>query len=189
GLSAGTGTFSGVSGYGVTVTSGVSVGQGVYASFFVGSGAGLSNLPSGATAWTVSGSAIYPSTISYSVGIGTAAPIGFFTVGNSSGMVVNANGHIETFGYTPTVSSCGSSPAGSVVGNDNNGTITIGGGVTTSCTLAFSTAWTNTPACDFTTNSTSAFASITSASPSSVTVGLSATISGGTVYYQCRGYR
>ncbi|MHB2027181.1 MAG: hypothetical protein ACYCPQ_11220, partial [Elusimicrobiota bacterium] len=44
GLSAGTGTFSGVSGYGVTVTSGVSVGQGVYASFFVGSGAGLSGV-------------------------------------------------------------------------------------------------------------------------------------------------
>ncbi|OGB90407.1 hypothetical protein A2625_00970 [candidate division WOR-1 bacterium RIFCSPHIGHO2_01_FULL_53_15] len=41
---------------------------------FVGSGAGLTNLPGGAGAWTLSGSNLYPTQTIYKVGIGTTDP-------------------------------------------------------------------------------------------------------------------
>lgn len=102
---------------------------------------------------------------------------------------VLGNGHLETTGTTPSVASCGSIPNGSVVGNDNTGIITVGGGVVTACTLNFAFNWTNTPSCNVTDSSASVGAAVTSASISSITVGLSATLGGGTIYYNCRGYR
>lgn len=57
----------------------------------------------------------------------------------------SAGRHVST-GSTPVISACGTSP--SVIGNDEAGQITIGsGGIATSCTLTFASAWTTAPIC------------------------------------------
>ena len=43
-------------------------------------------------------------------------------------------------GGTPVISACGAVPNGSVVGNDTAGTVTVGGGVPTACTVTYNTA-------------------------------------------------
>lgn len=55
-----------------------------------------------------------------------------------------ANGILSTSSTRPTISSCGSSP--SVVGDNFAGTVTVGS-VATSCTVTFAPAFTNTPSC------------------------------------------
>lgn len=62
---------------------------------------------------------------------------------NATVFNVNAAGHIVTGGATPTVSSCGTSP--SIVGNDTSGTVTVGSGVVTACTITFAATRANTP--------------------------------------------
>lgn len=53
---------------------------------------------------------------------------------------------VLTGGTAPTMGACGTSP--SVVGNDNSMLVTIGGGgVATSCAVAFSQSYANAPAC------------------------------------------
>lgn len=46
-------------------------------------------------------------------------------------------GEISATGTAPTISSCGSTPDGSVVGNDTTGRVTVGGGAPTSCTITY----------------------------------------------------
>lgn len=61
-------------------------------------------------------------------------------------LVVTAVGHILFGSSPPSVGSCGTSP--SVAGNDTAGRITVGtGGVATSCTLTFESAFGTKPAC------------------------------------------
>jgi hypothetical protein len=74
----------------------------------------------------------------------TTAPL--ITVASSTGsnlFTVNNNGHIVTGGTAPTVSTCGTSP--SVSGNDTAGTVTVGSGVVTACTLTFYKVRASTP--------------------------------------------
>lgn len=59
-------------------------------------------------------------------GIGTSLPSEIFAINGSIAYQKNA----------PTISSCGTAPTGSVVGNDAQGTITVGG-TATACTLTF----------------------------------------------------
>lgn len=82
---------------------------------------------------------------------------------------------------TPT--SCGTSP--SVSGTDMAGTITVGTGVVTACTLPFSSTLAVAPKCQVTSNSLTVTASITSISTSSLVIGLSATLPGGLITYFC----
>ena len=65
------------------------------------------------------------------------------TTGNTV-LGVDNLGHIRTGGYTPAVSTCGTTP--SIVGNDIAGSVTVGSGVSVlSCTITFSAPFTNTP--------------------------------------------
>lgn len=82
---------------------------------------------------------------------------------------------------TPT--SCGTSP--SVTGTDMAGTITLGSGVVTACTLPFSATLSAAPKCVVTSNSLTVSASITSISTSALVIGLSATLPGGLITYFC----
>jgi hypothetical protein len=94
--------------------------------------------------------------------------------------------HYNNKGSTaPWVTSCGTGPG--VTGYDSAGTITVGSGVTTACTLNFATAWGNAPTCVITTNSTAVTSDITSVTTSALALGFSATLGGGTVYYHCIG--
>lgn len=107
---------------------------------------------------------------------------------NVASITVNqftAYGHMITTGTAPGISSCGATPSGSVVGDDNQGIVTIGGGIVTSCVLTFNQTWGITPVCNVTDNSTSVNPSVTSQSATAITIGLSATLGGGIVNYRC----
>lgn len=71
---------------------------------------------------------------------------GTWYVASSTGtavFTVKADGSLVTGGDTPTLSSCGTSP--SVSGNNNAGTVTMGTGVITACTVTFSVAKSSSP--------------------------------------------
>jgi hypothetical protein len=104
---------------------------------------------------------------------------------SSNTLITSPAGHRVTIGNAPTVSSCGTSPSGSVVGDDNQGIITVGGGVVTACTLTFASSWGVTPVCTISDNSTAITGDISSLSATGMTTSFSASFGGGLVYYQC----
>ncbi len=104
--------------------------------------------------------------------------------GSSTGatlMSVDGAGHIALGGVVPSVSSCGSSP--SVSGNDTVGTITVGSGVVTACTLTFAVARSATPRVVGCTANSALACGATAKSNSAVTFGFSATLGSGTFDY------
>lgn len=70
------------------------------------------------------------------IGIGTSSPLATTTI----------SGHLQMGGKKPTVSACGTGTP-TVVGNDNAGKVTTGGGAFSSCTVTFDAPFTNPPAC------------------------------------------
>jgi hypothetical protein len=126
GLTAATGTFTATgSTYSVTVSSGINmIGAAVFnaptstmvAASFIGSGAGLTNLPGGAGSWTLSAPNLYE--LPYSVGIGSVPAAGVsFAVGASS-MTILQNGNVGI----------GTSSPGAALEVDGNGTLLLGSG-------------------------------------------------------------
>jgi hypothetical protein len=103
-------------------------------------------------------------------------------------VAVSTNNHIVTSGSTPTMGTCGSSP--SVIGDDNHGIITVGGGVVTACTMNFSQTWGSAcnVICNESDNSTAVTGDISALSPTAITFSFSATLGGGLIYYQCSGF-
>lgn len=102
-------------------------------------------------------------------------------------VAVSTSGHfITNGGVAPTISSCGSTPNGSVVGDDNEGTITIGGTAPTACTLSFSKTWGSVPTCTITDNSTTISDDISSISATQMVLGFGVGgLAGGSVWYRC----
>lgn len=99
-------------------------------------------------------------------------------------------GPIISSGTAPTVSSCGSTPNGSVSGTNTAGVITIGGGVTTACTLNFALGgFPQPPVCVVSDNSTTITASNGTITATSATFNTSAGLGGGLLYYICIGTR
>lgn len=134
------------------------------------------------------------------VGVGTSTPWGMlsvvsstdpvFVVATSSGASIagyDGDGHRFTSGPTPGISSCGTG-TGTVVGDDQSGTITTATAAT-ACTLTFSKAYKNTPTCRVTDNSTIGFADVSSISTTAVTFGISSALTGGLLYYDCTYHR
>jgi hypothetical protein len=121
-----------------------------------------------------------PSTTSYEASFSTATSIYH--------VAISTNGHILVQGSVPSISSCGSTPNGSVVGNDIAGIITIGGGISiTSCILTFITPYeTNAPNCFVNDNANILFVDATTTA-SSLTIRTTANFSGDTVSYFCVG--
>lgn len=113
------------------------------------------------------------------VGLGTTTP----------GAKLDIAGQFRTSGTVATIGTCGTAP--SISGTNQAGTFTVGGGVTTACTISFSVTLANAPnACDISpANSTAAATGTTGAYVSSITTsafvvtGLSLT--GAAYYYQC----
>ena len=103
-------------------------------------------------------------------------------------VAVSTNSHILSNGPTPVITSCGTgSPAD--VGDDHAGTITVGGGSVTACTLTFVVPYGSGCTVVCTTSD-----SITTATPdvvatnTGITFGFSASIGGGNINYICEGY-
>lgn len=103
--------------------------------------------------------------------------------------------HFTFSGSSPTVTSCGSTPNGSIIGgSDEAGQIQIGGGAVVSCTLLFGNPWKNLPAnptCVMSDNSTTVSPSFDSANSNNtqLTIKLSGILGGGVVNYHCFGVR
>lgn len=102
---------------------------------------------------------------------------------NASVFSVNGGGHIVTGGSTPTVSSCGTGP--SVSGNDTAGTVTVGSGVVTACTITFAAPRANTPRVVgvVTGGGVNIAGGYSSKSTTAVTFSFATTIGGGTFDY------
>jgi hypothetical protein len=107
----------------------------------------------GGAAWTGGGSTPLWSTALYGSG-DYGAILDGFTGGllvNTGGVAIAAGGlsvvgHVEVTGADPTLSACGTSPT--IIGNDTAGTVTMGTGGPSSCTVTFASAYaTNAPAC------------------------------------------
>jgi hypothetical protein len=88
------------------------------------------------------------------VGFGSAATATIGTSGADVPLLNAANtfsslqsfaGHVASAGSTPTLSSCGTSPA--IVGDDKDGQVAMGTGSPTGCTITFATAYTSAPLC------------------------------------------
>jgi len=93
-------------------------------------------------------------------------------------------GHYKASGTSPALSSCGTSP--SITGADSAGKITIGTGVTTSCTVTFATTFAQTPACVVSgDNSAVGYAATTSTTV--LTITSSADMAGDVISYICFG--
>lgn len=98
---------------------------------------------------------------------------------------VDSAGHNWTGGLTPTLTSCGGgTPA--VTGDDNSGTITLGTGLTSACTLTFKSTWAQTPTCSASADAAGAAGEVTAISTTAVTFGVTVGNAGGKVYYTCR---
>jgi hypothetical protein len=95
------------------------------------------------------------------------------------------NNHLLFSGSAPTSSVCGTSPSLGTGSVDNAGTVNVGSGVVTACTLTFATAFTNAPACTISDNSATVTGDITSVSTTVVVFGLSATLGSGKIFYHC----
>lgn len=119
-------------------------------------------------------------TLSGPIQISTAMGTGYM-------VAISSFGHFNVFPTSPTISSCGTTPNGRVTGSDIAGTITVGGGAVTACTLTFVNAWRNTPVCVVTDNSASISVGLTSVSTTAFTVGTSLSLGGGNIYYHCFG--
>lgn len=121
-------------------------------------------------------------------GIATSTIISEGMTSTSSTITFDQYGHIITHGSTPgTPSGCGTSPT--ISGNDNNGTITLGTGLSvTACTMAFAHAFPtgSSVTCSVTSNSGLSSANLTSVSTTGFTAGLSLSLGGGKLYYQCQ---
>lgn len=113
-----------------------------------------------------------------------------FVVATTTGKAIGGydnDGHVFTSGPAPVISSCGTG-SGTVVGDDQSGTITTATAAT-ACTATFSKAYRGTPVCTVTDNSLVGFADISSISTTAVTFGISSALTGGLLYYQCAYHR
>ena len=87
------------------------------------------------------------------------------------------------FAAAPVISSCGSTPDGSLnaTASDSGGTITIGGGAVVSCTLTFSATYDPKMRCFV----ASALGVVIPVTTTTTTMTLAATLTGGVVDYVC----
>ena len=95
------------------------------------------------------------------------------------------NNHLLFTGSAPAPSTCGSSPSMGTGSVDNAGTVVVGSGSVTACTLTFATSFTNAPSCVADTDTALAFAYVSAVSGSAVTFTLAASVGSGHIYYHC----
>lgn len=102
-----------------------------------------------------------------------------------SGSSLTVNGKFGGSGTAPTLSACGTTP--SIAGSDIGGKVTIGSGVTTSCTVTFSAAWANAPACTIAGDNTAVTYAATTVT-TALTITSSADMASDVISYICVGY-
>lgn len=124
-----------------------------------------------------------------SVGIGTASPGAALEVKGS--VTLSGAGHLRASGAgapPPAVSACGA--AASIAGSDTVGRVTIGGGGSADCSIAFGTPWSpNPPVCHFTNESGNpqAYSNVVNATFMTFKTGVALT-GGNVISYTCLSY-
>lgn len=99
---------------------------------------------------------------------------------------VDLYGHVIHGGVTPTVSTCGTSPA--IAGDDNGGTISVSGSVA-ACTVTFVNAWPATPYCTISINKTGFSMGVTPISSTAFTAIFNSSIGTAVIYYACGAHQ
>lgn len=122
-------------------------------------------------------------TVSIQSGASTGDAFSVSTTTNTLIGGYDNDGHRFSGGGAPVISSCGTG-TGTVVGDDQSGTITTATAAT-ACTATFAKAYRATPVCTVTDNSLVGFADISSISTTAVTFGISSALTGGLLFYQC----
>lgn len=122
-------------------------------------------------------------TVSIQSGASTGDAFAISTTTNTLIGGYDNDGHRFSGGGAPVISSCGTG-TGTVVGDDQSGTITTATAAT-ACTATFAKAYRATPVCTVTDNSLVGFADISSISTTAVTFGISSALTGGLLFYQC----
>lgn len=138
---------------------------------------------------TYNSNTVFKSSITVTASSANIYEATFSTITTSFHVAVSTIGDIITNSSNTTMGTCGTSP--SVIGDNNEGVITVGGGVVTSCTLNFAMGgWGTgcTVVCTESDNSTTVTGDVSAINPASVTFSFSATLGGGLIYYQCRGF-
>ena len=98
---------------------------------------------------------------------------------------VNIGGHISSQnGSVPAVSSCGTSPSINATSTDIRGTIVLGTGSPSSCTLTFSRAFSFMPYCTVTGSNNAYPVAVSFSSASTITISFNSALTG-SVNYQC----
>ena len=98
---------------------------------------------------------------------------------------ITSNGHWSSTGTNPALSACGTTPT--IVGSDSAGKVTVGTGVTTSCTVTFAAAYiTNAPACTVTGDTPAELYAATT-STTVLTITSSLDMDSDVISYQCTG--
>lgn len=97
---------------------------------------------------------------------------------------ISNNGHTKFTTTAPALTSCGTSPA--ITGNDVHGTVTMGTGSPTGCTITFDKAYAAAPACTVTWRATPLASQSYIVSPTAITTTQTAT-SSNLIDYVCWG--
>jgi len=122
------------------------------------------------------------------------APTDFLlNVSSSAGTMilgVNNAGNVISSGTVPSVSSCGTSPTMDQGATNTAGTINVGSGSPTACTLTFANGgFATTPTCVVSDDLQTAEPAITSRSATAFTVTLGAALNSGHLFFICVGGR
>lgn len=97
---------------------------------------------------------------------------------------IRNTGQWESGGTAPSLSACGTTPA--IVGTDVSGKVTVGTGVTTSCTVTFANTWANAPPCTVSGDNT-AVGYIATSTTTVLTLTSSADMASDVLSYICLG--
>jgi len=116
-------------------------------------------------------------------GAGTIATASGDLTLNPTGEIIFSS-QIETTGTAPALTSCGTTP--SITGSDTAGKVTIGTGVTTSCTATFNVAYDAAPACTIAGDNTAVTYAATT-STTVLTITSSADMASDVISYICVG--
>jgi hypothetical protein len=130
---------------------------------------------------------LYPATIAGAPNFTTAVTsTAGWEFGNGESDQVKFAGKPYTEGTAPALSSCGTLPL--ISGNDKAGTVTLGTGSPTACTLTFNAAWsTNAPICVVSTNTASRSYRVSASSTSAITVTQDSAADSASFNYHCVG--
>lgn len=97
----------------------------------------------------------------------------------------SAGGHVRLAGTAPSVSLCGTNPAVTAGSSDQRGSVLVGTGTITSCTITFATAYSTAPFCTVSSTDNEVHNHGQTTSTTTVVITAGASMAGDTVVWHC----